>query len=454
MVIRNPVSLKKPGFLFRPFRTPVKGQVHMYKTLKFVISIGLVLILVELCLICNDGLSLLKIGEGKAVRFENLNHPYTRPTPPDIEITVSEVTASGFTRPIQATHAGDGSHRLFVVEQIGRIRVIKNGEVLPAPFLDISHLISCCAERGLLGLAFHPDYEDNGYFYVNYTRKKDGATVIARYSVSRNPAKADLGSASTILTVAQPYFNHNGGQLLFSPVDGYLYIGMGDGGKRGDPHNHGQDKETLLGAMLRLDVDGGTPYAIPPDNPYVGVAGADEIWAIGLRNPWRFSFDQATGDLYIGDVGQDTWEEINYQAAHTLGGLNFGWRCKEGTHPYNFLDACHSARFTDPIATYNHDLGIAVTGGFVYRGNLYPALVGYYFYADFGSSRIWSIRKMGPNTWSTPQQELVTDLNISAFGEDEAGELYVVDYAANEGGGQIRHLADLKEPGLNRVGLK
>ncbi|MGD8490211.1 MAG: PQQ-dependent sugar dehydrogenase, partial [Anaerolineae bacterium] len=304
--------------------------------------------------------------------------------PPDVQITIDTVIASGFERPVQVTHAGDGSGRLFVVEQPGRIKIIEEGNTLPEPFLDITGLVVYGGERGLLGLAFHPDYPSNGYFYVNYTRVEDGATVIVRYSVSpSNPDRADPNSASVLLEIPQPYTNHNGGQLLFSPVDGYLYIGMGDGGSGGDPENNAQDTSTLLGAMLRLDVDSATPYAIPPDNPYVGVDGRDEIWAIGLRNPWRFSFDRDNGDLYIGDVGQNEWEEIDYQAAGTPGGVNFGWRCKEGSHEYNFVGDCLAAELTDPIAEYSHDDGRSVTGGFVYRGQDYPALTGRYFYADY-----------------------------------------------------------------------
>jgi uncharacterized repeat protein (TIGR01451 family) len=372
--------------------------------------------------------------------------------PLDVDITIAEVVASGFDHPIQVTHAGDGSNRLFVVEQSGQVRIIKNGGVLPIPFLDLSGLISYGGERGLLGLAFHPNYENNGYFYVNYTRAVDGATIIARYTVSAlNPDIANPNSALVILTVAQPYANHNGGQVLFGPRDGYLYIGMGDGGSGGDPLNHAQNNTTLLGAILRLDVDGGTPYAIPSGNPYVGRDGQDEIWAIGLRNPWRFSFDRETGDLYIGDVGQNLWEEIDYQAATKPGGVNFGWRCKEGTHTYSSNPPCNDpallASLADPIVEYSHGEGRSVTGGFVYRGTLYPALVGRYFYADFVEGRIWSLYKIGssPDTWSTPELELDTGLNISAFGEDETGELYVVDW----GGGTIRHLADLNGPTPN-----
>ncbi len=367
---------------------------------------------------------------------------------PDVEIKVDEVVASGFDHPVQVTHAGDGSGRLFVVEQPGTIRVIKNGTVLSTPFLDLTDRTSRSGEKGLLGLAFHPDYATNGTFYVNYTRDSDGTTVIERYTVSSlNPDVADPASRFEILTIAQPYGNHNGGQLLFGP-DGYLYIGMGDGGSGGDPQENAQDPTNLLGAMLRLDVNnGGSPYAIPSDNPYVGTAGRDEIWAIGLRNPWRFSFDRQTGDLYIGDVGQNAWEEISYQAAGTPGGVNFGWDCLEGTHPYEFDDACADADLTDPIAEYSHSEGRSVTGGFVYRGDLYPDLQGRYFYADYVNGKIWSLYKTAsnPDTWSTPELELDAGFNVSAFGEDEDGELYVCDW----NGGTIRRLADAHGPTPN-----
>jgi glucose/arabinose dehydrogenase len=352
-----------------------------------------------------------------------------------VAISLSEIVASGFNHPVQVTHAGDGSGRLFVVEQGGYIRIIQNGGVLATPFLDVSGLISCCGERGLLGLAFHPDYASNGYFYIDYTRASDGATIIARYQVSGDPNQANDATATTLLTIAQPYTNHNGGQVMFGP-DGYLYIGMGDGGSGGDPHNNAQNKNTLLGALLRIDVDtGASPYVIPPDNPYVGVDGADEIWAIGLRNPWRFSFDRDTGDLYIGDVGQNAWEEIDYQAANSAGGLNFGWHCLEGTHTYNTDPPCNSSAYlaglTGPIAEYGHDVGDAVTGGFVYRGTQYPILAGRYFYGDYETGRLWSVTKTGSNpaTWSGPHLELNSGLNISSFGEDESGELYVVSYS-------------------------
>ncbi|MEW5958791.1 MAG: PQQ-dependent sugar dehydrogenase [Chloroflexota bacterium] len=368
-------------------------------------------------------------------------------TPPDVQITLDPL-AGGFNAPVQVTHAGDGSGRLFVVEQSGRIRIIdSNGTVLSTPFLNLSSLVSCCGgEQGLLGLAFHPNYETNGYFYVNYTRSSDGDTVIARYQVSANPQVADPGSAFTLLTIDQPYDNHNGGQLLFGPNDGYLYIGMGDGGSGGDPQNRAQNIDSLLGKMLRIDVNGGPPYSIPATNPYANSAGADEIWALGLRNPWRFSFDRANGDLYIGDVGQGEWEEVSFQAAGTPGGVNFGWRCREGAHNYNFSGNCGSLTLTDPIAEYNHNEGgNAVTGGFVYRGPLFANMAGRYFFADYGFGKIWSIYQTGPTGWSNKELELDTTFAISAFGEDEAGELYVVGYS----NGIIYHLTDANGPSPN-----
>jgi glucose/arabinose dehydrogenase len=359
--------------------------------------------------------------------------------PPDVQISVSDVVASGFIRPLQVTHAGDGSGRLFVVDQQGMISVV-SGTVLSPPFLDIRGLVERAGnEQGLLGLAFHPDYATNGHFYVDYTRAGDGATVLARYNVSADPNLADAASATVVMTVTQPSANHNGGQLVFGP-DGYLYVGLGDGGGVGDPLGNGQAITTPLGAILRIDVDGGPPYGIPPDNPFVGVEGVDEIWDYGLRNPWRFSFDRLTGDLYIGDVGQSAWEEIDVHSPGTPGGLNFGWNCKEGTHDYEFTADCATADLVDPITEYAHPVASArsVTGGFVYRGSRYLALQGRYFFADFISGEIWSMYKTGsnPDTWSTPELELDTNMLISSFGEDEAGELYVVDL----GGGTVRRL--------------
>jgi uncharacterized repeat protein (TIGR01451 family) len=365
--------------------------------------------------------------------------------PPDFNITLSEVIASGFNYPVQVASAKDSTERLFVVEQPGYIQIIQDGNKLTTPFLDVHNLVLYGGERGLLGLAFHPDYASNGYFYINYTRSGDGATVIARYHVSVDPNIADAGSAAILLTISQPYSNHNGGQVMFGP-DGFLYIGMGDGGSGGDPQNNAQNINSLLGKLLRIDVDSAFPYAIPPGNPYVGVDGLDEIWALGLRNPWRWSFDSMNGDLYIGDVGQNLWEEVDYYPASQAGGLNFGWHCLEGTHPYNNTNPpCDNSSFvatlTPPITEYSHSEGVAVTGGFVYRGSQYPNLYGTYFFGDYGSGTIWSIKQLSSNpvSWSTRQQELVTGLNISAFGEDENAEIYVCDY---KNGGKIYHLED------------
>jgi glucose/arabinose dehydrogenase len=363
----------------------------------------------------------------------------------ELAIRVNRIIASSFDRPVQVTNAGDGSNRLFVVEQGGRVRIIDGGSVLPVPFLDLRSIVSPGSERGLLGLAFHPDYRTNGQFFVDYTNLA-GNTVIARYQASSDPNRADAGSAAILLTIAQPAANHNGGQLRFGPLDGYLYIGMGDGG---DP-SQAQNNTTLLGAMLRIDVDGGSPYAIPPDNPFVGRAGADEIWAVGLRNPWRFSFDRATGDLYIGDVGGDTWEEVDLEQTGTAGGRNYGWPIREGPCPLGRRDPClpGPSSVTDPIAFYDHPFGRSVTGGFVYRGALFPALEGYYFYADFVAGWVWALRVNGTSS-TTPVLLLNAGFNVSSFGEDEAGELYIVDY----GGGTVRRVEDARAPPAIQKGL-
>jgi glucose/arabinose dehydrogenase len=267
----------------------------------------------------------------------------------DAQITLGfESVASGLASPVGIYHAGDGSRRLFILQQAGQILIHDGAQVRPTPFLDIATLVSCCGERGLLGLAFHPDFASNGLFYVNYTNTA-GDTVIARYRVSDDPNAADPGSAQILLTIVQPFANHNGGQLAFGP-DRFLYIGMGDGGSGGDPDNRAQNLGDLLGKLLRLDVDGGVPYAIPASNPFRNTPGArPEIWAWGLRNPWRFSFDRLTGDLFIADVGQATREEVDFQPASSHGGENYGWRLMEGTLCFNPASGCNDGSLTLPI---------------------------------------------------------------------------------------------------------
>lgn len=348
-------------------------------------------------------------------------------TPP-AAAPVSEIqlvpVASGIPRLTYLTHAFD--ERLFVTQQQGRIQVLVDGQVAAAPFLDVTDRVAVNAsEQGLLSVAFHPNYAENGFFYVNYT-DANGDTVISRFQVGDDPNRADAGSETVLLNIRQPYGNHNGGQLQFGP-DGYLYVGMGDGGSGGDPEGHGQNPNTLLGALLRLDADQGNEeaaYAIPPDNPYVDDEnGRNEIWAIGLRNPWRFSFDRLTGDLYVADVGQQQYEEVNFAPAGHPGGLNYGWNIMEGLHCYG-SSTCNTEGLVQPVAEYDHGQGCSITGGYVYRGSQFPELAGNYFFGDFCSGLIWSLFNTGDG-W---QQTVVaqSDLNITSFGEDAAGELYVV----------------------------
>ncbi len=346
--------------------------------------------------------------------------------------------ASGFHSPVHLTHAADDSGRLFVVEQPGVVRIVKNGILLPEPFLDIQTRVGCCGEQGLLSLAFPPGFADKKYFYVNYTDLA-GDTVIARFHIRPdNLNRADPTSEEILLSVAQPYANHNGGQIAFGPTDDYLYIGMGDGGDGGDPHDYGQSPGVLLGKLLRIDVEGGVaPYGLPPTNPFTATAGyRGEIWALGLRNPWRFSFDRLTGDLYLGDVGQYEWEEIDFQAANSAGGENYGWRLTEGNHCFLPPD-CDPAGLTPPVAEYDHSLGCAVSGGHIYRGEQYPRLEGVYFFADYCSGRIWGLRRQDGD-W---QSHLLLDapFPISGFGEDQAGEIYLAGYR----NGAIYHLTEL-----------
>jgi glucose/arabinose dehydrogenase len=336
---------------------------------------------------------------------------------------------TGLNKPVAITHAGDGSNRLFITQQRGRIRIYEGGQVLPTPFLDIRDRVSCCGERGLLSAAFHPNYPSNGFFYINYTNT-EGNTVIARYTVSSDPNVADPNSATLLREIPQPFANHNGGQLQFGP-DGYLYIGMGDGGSEGDPQNNAQDLGTLLGKMLRIDVEGGSPYAIPPDNPFVGNSEArDEIWAWGLRNPWRFSFDPLKGHLFIADVGQGEREEINFQPAGSPGGENYGWPRMEGTQCFKPSTGCNDGTLTLPVIEYEHDLGCSVIGGYRYRGTQLPHHYGTYFYGDFCSGRIWGARRDGQGRWVSTELLNPPAFMISTFGENERRGLFVADYAS------------------------
>ncbi|MBI4539686.1 MAG: PQQ-dependent sugar dehydrogenase [Gemmatimonadetes bacterium] len=336
---------------------------------------------------------------------------------------LAQVVASGFVDPVHLT-APASDRRLFVVEQAGRIRIIEpDGRVLAAPFLDLRDRVRSGGERGLLSLAFHPNYAANGQFYVNYT-DLEGDTRVERYFVSRDPNLADPGSAKLILHVDQPFANHNGGLVVFGP-DGMLYIGMGDGGSAGDPLGHGQNRGTLLGALLRIDVNRGDPYAVPPDNPFVGMAGArGEIWAIGLRNPWRFTFDREAGLLYIADVGQNLWEEVNVVSA-SRAGLNFGWSIMEGAHCF-VAPACDRTGLVLPVLEYGHDDGCSVTGGHVYHGARIPAVVGHYFYGDWCGGWIRSFRHRDGAASEIRRWEVGDVGRITSFGEDAQRELYVL----------------------------
>jgi glucose/arabinose dehydrogenase len=340
-------------------------------------------------------------------------------------IRLVPVVTGGLEAPVLATHAGDGSGRLFILEQPGRVRIVAGGRLVPRPFLDLTGRVLAGGERGLLGLAFHPRYRSNGRFFVNYTRRPDGATVVAELSVSANPDVA-LPAARVLLVVPQPFPNHNGGMLAFGR-DGLLYIGMGDGGGGGDPGNRAQNRRSLLGKILRIDVDRGRPYAIPPDNPFAGGGGRGEIWALGFRNPWRFSFDRTTGRLFAGDVGQEVTEEVDLVRR----GGNYGWPIMEGRRCFRPATGCDRRGLSLPVATYGHAGGrCAITGGYVYRGRAVPALAGAYLYADYCSGEIFALRG------GRSSRLLDTNLLIASFGEDQAGELLVIDL-----GGTIRRIA-------------
>jgi len=364
----------------------------------------------------------------------------------DITPLTTVRVASGLVRPIGVFHAPGDTDRIFIIEKQGRIRILKNGALLSTPFLDVDSITgggtSSFSEQGLLGLAFHPDYANNGLFYINHTNNS-GSTVIAEYSVSANPDIADANSRRQLLVIAQPFSNHNGGWIEFGP-DGYLYIGMGDGGSAGDPGNRAQDiTNQLLGKILRIDVDGNNSsngqYGIPASNPFVGTTGDDEIWAYGLRNPWRNAFDRETGDLWIADVGQNAWEEIDFQPASSSGGENYGWRCYEGSVAFNTSGCGPSSNYVFPIHVYSHSQGCSVTGGRVYRGCRMPENHGAYFFADYCSSNIWSLRYDGHNVFDFQNRtaELAPGgglniTSITSFGEDANGELYICDQNGGE----------------------
>lgn len=359
------------------------------------------------------------------------------PVVPDSPVDMTQVTLTevvdGLFRPLYITHAGDGSNRLFVLQQSGQIWIVKDGALQERTFMDLSSIVSQSqgyTERGLLGMAFHPNFADNGLFYLNYTDSRiEHATKIVEFQVTEDdPDRATIESGRVLMIIGQPFSNHNGGQLAFGP-DGYLYIGVGDGGSANDPLGAGQNPGTLLGNILRIDVDNATDtreYAIPQDNPVVDNPNlAMEIWAWGLRNPWRFSFDRATGDLYIADVGQNVWEEINFQPADSPGGENYGWNAFEGNVTFSGADP--ASEVVMPAMVYDHSEGCSVTGGYVYRGEAILALQGYYLFGDYCNGRVWAGYPDASGEWS---YDLLLNVGstLSSFGEDEAGELYVLAY--------------------------
>ncbi len=364
--------------------------------------------------------------------------PATLAEQPDLAV---EQIATGLDMPVGLANAGD--NRLFIVLQRGQIVIWDGTQVLPTPFLDLKSLgiVSCCGEQGLLDIAFHPRYRENGVFFVSYV-DRTGDLDIVRYKVlPGDPNLADGGSAAPILRIAHRDFNmHYSGNLVFGP-DGYLYIGVGDGGGQGDPNNNAQNLSRYLGKILRLDIDSNVPYAIPPDNPFRNRAGVlTEIWDYGLRNPWRFTFDRETGDLFIADVGQSNYEEVDFEPASSIGGVNYGWRNMEATHCFNPQINCDISRPTLPILEYSHGNGnCSITGGYRYRGAGFPNMRGIYFYGDFCSGNIWGATPEADDTWST-HLFLTTGFNITSFGEDSAGELYFTNHK-----GSVYRLVDESE---------
>jgi glucose/arabinose dehydrogenase len=342
------------------------------------------------------------------------------------EVELTQFT-SGLRFPVDLTHAGDGSGRMFVVEKAGRIKIVRDGKVQEGSFLDIEPRVrSSGSEQGLLGLDFHPKFSENGRFFVNYT-DLNGDTVVSEFGLTDNDDRADPASERVLIKIEQPATNHNGGQVKFGP-DGYLYIGMGDGGSAGDPEGNAQNLDALLGKMLRIDVDGEKPYAVPADNPFKGRSGArPEIWAYGLRNPWRFSFDPETGDMYIGDVGQNLWEEIDFQPKGSSGGENYGWDYTEGSHEFEMPRGYDTSGITFPVFEYGRDDGCSVTGGYVYRGDEFPALAGTYLFSDFCTGKLWGLRKKDGGDWEWSMLK-DTDVQPSSFGEGPDGSVYILDF--------------------------
>jgi glucose/arabinose dehydrogenase len=353
--------------------------------------------------------------------------------------------AQGLTRPTSiASLPGSTDKRLFVTEAAGQVRAITpDAQLAGTALLDIrSRVLDNGQEMGLLGLAFHPKFTSNGYMYVNYVSKAQ-ETIVARYTVDQKTFTADPASEKVLLKIKQPYVNHKGGALAFGP-DGFLYIGMGDGGSAGDPQNRAQNRQELLGKILRLDVDhssNGNAYSIPSGNPFAeGKGGKAEIWALGLRNPWRISFDSQTGDLYIADVGQDKYEEMDFEKRGTAGGQNYGWRCKEGLHDYNTANCAADTILTDPIFEYSHDENrCSITGGYVYRGSKYPSLTGKYLYGDYCGGQLYYAEQTGGQWKQT--QAATTAFGISTFGQGSDGEIYLADIKT----GSLYHLTDSKQ---------
>jgi glucose/arabinose dehydrogenase len=350
-----------------------------------------------------------------------------------------------FVRPVAVTNAGDGTGRIFVAEQEGRVRIVQDGGLLKAPFLDIGDQVKCCVgEQGFFDVAFPPNYAKKGYFYASYISKNQGKVgdlVVARFHLTANPNVADPRSEEIILIVPQPTEAHHSGHLAFGPKDGYLYVGVGDGGQQGDGAKVAQDDASLLGKILRIDVETGrSPYSIPPSNPFVRRAGArGEIWALGLRNPWQFSFDSSTGDLYIADVGENNYEEIDFQPASSPGGENYGWPIMEGKHCYA-ATSCDEAGLTLPVVEYDHTQGCAIIGGQVYHGTEFEGMRGLYFFADLCKGRIWGLQRVQDGWQSNLLYE--EPFQITSIGADERGNLYVADYSD----GEIRKIEAISSP--------